>query len=55
MKKQGMLKLENCINKSGSGRKFVKFRKVKASRPMKRLEMDIKVVWIPCVGKTVIY
>ena len=27
MKEEGMLKLENRINRSGSGRKFVKFRK----------------------------
>ena len=51
MKEQGMLKLENRINRSGSGRKFVKFRKVKTSRPMECLEMDIKMVWIPSVGK----
>ena len=51
MKEQGMLKLENRINRSGSGRKFVKFRKVNTSRPMECLEMDIKMVWIPSVGK----
>jgi putative transposase len=27
MKEEGLLKLENRINRSGSGRKFVKFRK----------------------------
>ncbi|WP_159024305.1 IS3 family transposase [Formosa sp. L2A11] len=51
MKEQGMLKLENRINRSGSGRKFVKFRKVNTSRPMECLEMDIKTVWVPSVGK----
>ncbi|MCF6181204.1 DDE-type integrase/transposase/recombinase, partial [Lutibacter sp.] len=43
--------LEHRINRSGSGRKFVKFRKVITSRPMECLEMDIKMVWIPNVGK----
>ncbi len=51
MKEQGMLKLENRINRSGSGRKFVKFRKVITSRPFECLEMDIKMVWIPKAGK----
>lgn len=51
MKTAGMLKLENRINRSGSGRKFVKFRKVKTSRPLDCLEMDIKMVWIPSAGK----
>ena len=51
MKEQGMLKLENRINRSGSGRKFVKFRKVVTSRPLECLEMDIKIVWIPNAGK----
>lgn len=51
MKQANMLKLENRINRSGSGRKFVKFRKVITSRPMDCLEMDIKMVWIPSVGK----
>lgn len=46
-----MLKLEHRINRSGSGRKFVKFRKVITSRPMECLEMDIKMVWIPSAGK----
>ena len=46
-----MLKLEHRINRSGSGRKFVKFRKVNTSRPYECLEMDIKMVWIPSVGK----
>lgn len=51
MKEEGLLKLDNRINRSGSGRKFVKFRKVKTFRPMECLEMDIKMVWIPNVGK----
>jgi len=51
MKEEGLLKLENRINRSGSGRKFVKFRKVNTSRPFECLEMDIKMVWIPSVGK----
>ena len=46
MKQANMLKLENRINRSGSGRKFVKFRKVITSRPMECLEMDIKMVCI---------
>ncbi len=51
MKQEGLLKLEKRINRSGSGRKFVKFRKVKTSIPFECLEMDIKMVWIPSVGK----
>lgn len=46
-----MLKLEHRINRSGSGRKFVKFRKVITTKPMECLEMDIKMVWIPSAGK----
>ena len=51
MKEEGLLKLDNRIDRSGSGRKFVKFRKVKTARPLECLEMDIKMVWIPSVGK----
>ena len=51
MKEQGLLKLENRIKRSDSGRKFVKFRKINTSRPFECLEMDIKMVWIPSVGK----
>ncbi|WP_438988359.1 IS3 family transposase [Polaribacter sp.] len=51
MKEEGLLKLDNRIDRSGSGRKFVKFRKVHTSRPLECLEMDIKMVWIPSVGK----
>lgn len=51
MKGEGLLKLENRIDRSGSGRKFVKYRKVITTRPMECLEMDIKMVWIPSAGK----
>ena len=51
MKEEGLLKLENRINRSGSGRKFVKYRKVITLRPFQCIEMDIKMVWIPSVGK----
>jgi transposase InsO family protein len=51
MKEANLLKLENRIDRSGSGRKFVKFRKVKTSKPFDCLEMDIKMVWIPSAGK----
>jgi len=45
------LKLEDRIDRSGSGRRFVKFRKVKTVKPFDCLEMDIKMVWIPSAGK----
>jgi len=51
MKEEGLLKLDHRIDRSGSGRTFVKFRKVRTSRPLECLEMDIKMVWIPSVGK----
>lgn len=51
MKQAGLLKLENRIDRSGSGRKFVKYRVVHTTRPLECLEMDIKMVWIPHVGK----
>lgn len=51
MKEANLLKLEDRIDRSGSGRKFVKFRKVKTSKPFDCLEMDIKMVWIPSAGK----
>ena len=51
MKEEGLLKLDNRIERSGSGRKFVKFRKVHTCRPLECLEMDIKMVWIPDAGK----
>lgn len=51
MKEANLLKLEDRIDRSGSGRKFVKFRKVKTSKPFDCLEMDIKMVWVPSAGK----
>ena len=51
MKEEGLLKLDHRIDRSGCGRKFVKFRKVHTTRPLECLEMDIKMVWIPSVGK----
>lgn len=51
MKEEGLLKLDDRIDRSGSGRKFVKFRKVNTNRPLECLEMDIKMVWIPSAGK----
>jgi len=51
MKEERLLKLDRRIDRSGSGRKFVKFRKVNTVRPLECLEMDIKMVWIPDVGK----
>ncbi|MFN2261575.1 MAG: IS3 family transposase [Psychroflexus sp.] len=51
MKEANLLKLDDRIDRSGSGRKFVKFRKVKTVRPFECLEMDIKMVWIPNAGK----
>lgn len=51
MKEANLLKLEDRIDRSGSGRKFVKFRKVITTKPFDCLEMDIKVVWIPSAGK----
>lgn len=51
MKEEGLLKLDHRIDRSGSGRKFVKFRKVYTSRSLECLEMDIKMVWIPSMGK----
>jgi len=37
MKEEGLLNIEKRIDRSGSGRKFVKFRKVKTSRPFECL------------------
>jgi len=51
MKEANLMKLEDRIDRSGSGRKFVKFRKVKTTKLFDCLEMDIKMVWIPSVGK----
>lgn len=51
MSTAGLLKLSKRIERSGSGRKFVRYRKVKTTRPFECLEMDIKMVWIPAQGK----
>ncbi|MDW7692613.1 IS3 family transposase [Flammeovirgaceae bacterium SG7u.132] len=51
MKQAGLLKTADRIDRGGAGRKVVEFRKVKTSRPMECLEMDIKMVWIPAMGK----
>ena len=51
MKENNLLKLKDRINRSGAGRKFVKHRKVTTQRPFECLEMDIKMIWIPEVGK----
>lgn len=51
MKENDLIKLSDRIDRSGSGRKFVKFRKVNTTRPFECLEMDIKIVWIPASGK----
>ena len=51
MKEASLLKLEDRIDRSGSGRKFVKFRKVMTVKAFDCLEMDIKMVWIPNAGK----
>ena len=37
--------------KSSGARKFVRFRKVKTKYPLECLEMDIKMIWIPNIGK----
>lgn len=47
----GILKPDLRIKRNGGGRKFVKFRKVYTSHPMECLEMDIKMIWIPNMGK----
>ena len=51
MKQAGLLKLDDRIKRSGTGRKFVKYRKVLTNRPFQCIEMDIKYVWIPSRGK----
>lgn len=51
MDTHGLLKPSARIKRGKGIRKFVKFRKVKTSRPMECLEMDIKMVWIPEKGK----
>lgn len=47
----GLLKPSARIKRGSGVRKFVKFRKVKTTRPLECLEMDIKVVWVPKQGK----
>lgn len=47
----GLLKPSSRIKRGIGVRKFVKFRKVKTTRPLECLEMDIKMVWIPKQGK----
>lgn len=44
MSNTGLLKPNSRIKRSGGGRKFVRFRKVYKSHPMKCLGMDIKMV-----------
>jgi putative transposase len=51
MKEAGLLKADARIKRSGSGRKFVAFRKVETTRPLECVEMDIKMVWLPDRGK----
>jgi hypothetical protein len=51
MREEGLLKLENRINRSGGSRQFVKYRKVITVKPFEVYEMDIKDGLIPNVGK----
>lgn len=51
MSNAGILKPNSRIKRSSGGRKFVRFRKVYTSYPMECLEMDIKMIWIPNMGK----
>jgi transposase InsO family protein len=51
MKEAKLLKLEDRIDRSGSGCKFVKFRKVKTTKPFDCLETVIKMVWTLSAGK----
>jgi transposase InsO family protein len=51
MKEAKLLKIEDRIDRSGSGCKFVKFRKVKTTKPFDCLEMVIKMVWTLSAGK----
>lgn len=51
MNTYGLLKPSARIKRGNGVRKFVKFRKVKTTRPLECLEMDIKMVWIPKQGK----
>ena len=51
MKENGLLKANARISRNSGGKKYVRFRKVKTCYPMQCLEMDIKMIWIPNVGK----
>lgn len=51
MQENKLMKKNTRVKRSGSGRKFVKYRVVNTSRPMEVLEMDIKFVWVPEKGK----
>ncbi|MFA8299542.1 MAG: IS3 family transposase [Hyphomicrobiales bacterium] len=46
----GLLKPGARIKSTGA-RKFVRFRKVNTKYPFECLEMDIKMIWIPDIGK----
>lgn len=46
-----LLKPNSRIKRNASGHKFVRFRKVHTTHPIKYLEMDIKMIWIPNMGK----
>ncbi|WP_286419823.1 IS3 family transposase [Myroides odoratimimus] len=43
--------LQTRITRDHSNKKHVKHRKVKTTRPLECIEMDIKMVWIPQKGK----
>ncbi|MDC1105562.1 DDE-type integrase/transposase/recombinase [Prolixibacteraceae bacterium] len=51
MKNAGLIKASSRIIRGKGSRKFVQFRKVETSRPLEYIEMDIKLVWLPNVGK----
>lgn len=51
MSNAGLLKPDSRIKRNGGGRKFVRFRKIRTEHPMECLEMDIKMVWVPNMGK----
>lgn len=44
--------LQTRIARDHSDKKYVKHRKVKTTRPLECIEMDIKMVWIPQKGKS---
>lgn len=43
--------LQTRITRDHSDKKYVQHRKVKTTRPLECIEMDIKMVWIPQKGK----